>query len=358
MRPLRIKAFVPLLVLLAGLLFVLISYHVARSAHAQRKTRLSAPMLSDLNKAQRHLFFDEEIEPLLELADARNRAAVDRAVARLEQRFRNYHMGIDEFAEDITGWGARFGIVGKTAQDLWTRWWDKKENADEVRRYVTGKYERHIVSGDQLEKDIRDVIHAYREDLVASRNRLYADIQLAIRLSHHEVVIPEADFEDMKMSINDRIREMAADASGDSVVVGVAAIVGGMMVEEGVRVGVTALLSQLVSSTAVTTASSGGGLTTGTAAGGSVGSSAGPAGTIIGLGVGMVVGAIVDWWMTDKFKEHVAADCTEFLKAIEQQLLYGDETQGGLKSAFDEAADLADRSQREFIHEFVIGGSR
>ena len=65
------------------------------------------------------------------------------------------------------------------------------------------------------------------------------------------------------------------------------------------------------------------------ATGGSVGTALGPAGTIIGVGVGIVVGCIIDWWMSNKFKEKLIKQCSEYLASLETEIINGsDDTEG------------------------------
>ena len=39
---------------------------------------------------------------------------------------------------------------------------------------------------------------------------------------------------------------------------------------------------------------------------------------------GLIVGAVVDWWMTDEFKEKVAEQCRQFLSTTHVALVTGD----------------------------------
>ena len=93
-------------------------------------------------------YYRKEIVPLLDDFDARNQAAADRAIATLHDRMQMHRAGIPAFADDISGWGTRFGIVGRESSDLWDKWWHDEKNVHGVKDYVNGKFRcAHHVRG-------------------------------------------------------------------------------------------------------------------------------------------------------------------------------------------------------------------
>src|SRR6187401_2171399 len=81
-------------------------------------------------------YYRENISPLLDTAEAREKQAVDLALQRLHEHFDYLRRGVPNFTRDITGWGTRFGIVGRSIGDLWTRAWHDKSRAVAVREYT------------------------------------------------------------------------------------------------------------------------------------------------------------------------------------------------------------------------------
>jgi hypothetical protein len=300
--------------------------------------------------------YAEQISKLIDQNYQRNQQAAQRACKRLHENFEGYREGIDDFAEDVTGWGTRFGMAGRSAQDTWNKWWNKEGNASEVESYVLKKYEKHIVSQDQLQRDVDQAVMSLKQDMDANRNRLYAEIRLVLRTSSLPVGHGQTSLTNLTASIDLRLNQLISDSSTDSLVVGIASAVSGILVEEGLSFAVTAVFSELASVTAATAATSSTTVTSSTAAGGSAGSGAGPVGTIVGVGVGLVVGAIVDWWLTDSFKQKLSDECHSFLDALEEHLLQGTSKSRGLSVLFDEAVLLTDTAQRRAVLDTLAEG--
>src|SRR5258706_11734386 len=121
-----------------------------------------------------------DVAPLLDQFDARNRAAVTRALANMHERLNGRRWGIKPFVKDVGSWSTRFGVIGRTTSDLWNKHWKKQPNAAAVRTYVDDKFRHHVLSEKALEADMGEVLKQFREDLDASRNRLYIDVRLPL----------------------------------------------------------------------------------------------------------------------------------------------------------------------------------
>ncbi|MGD0464997.1 MAG: hypothetical protein ABSB74_21140 [Tepidisphaeraceae bacterium] len=116
---------------------------------------VSVPAPATLDPVQ---YYRNDIVPLLDDFDTRNQAAADRAIATLHDRMQMHRAGIPAFADDISGWGTRFGIVGRESSDLWKKWWDDEKNVHGVKDYVNGKLRAHVMSEDSLKQDVEIVL--------------------------------------------------------------------------------------------------------------------------------------------------------------------------------------------------------
>jgi hypothetical protein len=294
--------------------------------------------------------FREDVAPLLDQFDARNRAAVARAVANMHERLNGRRWGIKPFVKDVGSWSTRFGVIGRTSSDLWNKHWKKQPNAAAVRTYVDDKFRHHVLSEKALEADMGEVLKQFREDLDASRNRLYIDVRLPLEQIKSPLAKSDVSYGAFQADVERRAREMGQSWAADSVISGLGGFVSGwvaMDVAQAVtsRV-VVAILSRVGMQIAAEGVAAGGATAAGAAAGGGGGSFAGPAGTVIGLGVGIAVGALVDWWMSDRFETKMTAQLNRFFDSVDQQLITGTDQAPGLERTLNEAVKLGGETQR------------
>ncbi|HEY2589356.1 MAG TPA: hypothetical protein VGI81_26660 [Tepidisphaeraceae bacterium] len=297
--------------------------------------------------------YREAIVPLLDQFDRRNDEAVINAIVVLHDRMAMHRAGVGQFTKEVVSWGTRFGVIKRYPGDAWHKLRGESGDARRVAEYVNEKFRRHIISEDSLRQDVEAVVAQFNDDMLASRNRLYADLALPlarIKVSHP---ITTPGLEDFSRDVATRASRMAGAMAPDTVVAGLAAVCGSwtaMDVAQGItsRV-VMQILARLGTAMAAEGIEAGGATLGGAAAGGGGGSLAGPVGTVIGIGVGLVVGAIVDWRMSKQFEAKVTDQCNWFLINLERQLRDGTPYSPGLKDELGEAAALASRLQREAI---------
>ena len=265
-------------------------------------------------------YYESTVAPILDESARRDRAAADAAMKRLHAHFQRFHGGIPAFAEDITGWGTRFGIVGRSVKDLWTKFWEDATRATATKQYVNAKFRDHIVSEVKLNAAIADTLGVFHEAITANRNRTLAEVKLALTMPECPVQIPPLRIDALMRESAAAAEKLSAKQSGDTVISGIATLAVGAAAGEAATNLAASLLARLAATTAATIATEGSAAAGATATGGAAGTVGGPAGTIIGVGVGIVAAVIMDWWMTDSFKTKLHEQCGSFLTKLEGEL--------------------------------------
>jgi hypothetical protein len=295
-------------------------------------------------------YYTAQISPLIDSAELRQQQAAEHALTRLHEHFTVFRNGVPNFAEDITGWGTRFGIIGRSMDDLWTRFWEDKSKAVAVQDFTQRKFRDWIINEDSLRKALDDTFKTYREETEASRNRLEGDIKLIIGRPECPVNIPPMKIDAYLAATATASRPMVAKAGKDSVAMGVAGFAGGWIATDAV-VGLTSsIITRLTAGAVATAAVSGSATVTGATAGGGGGSTVGPLGTIVGMGVGIAVGAIVDSWLNEKFKQRLSAQCVGFLDGLERDLVEGVNGQAGLQTLLKQSSRENTESYRKALY--------
>ena len=319
--------------------------------------------LSDHDSAQRRqelldVYFRQVI-PQLDKSLLRKRAGSERAIAGLRERLDGHRHGIPRFADDVTRWGTRFGVMGRMSKDAWNRWWNDDPDAAATRRYIESKFRAHVLAERDLQEELEAAVQQFVADLEADRNELFADIRLPLEASNVHIAVGDAEWERVRRQIMSRAGTIAEAGAKDTLVSGLTAVtasgVAGWAAER-VVIQVLARVAPMVAAQlgASAAAAGGGAMAGGAGGGGTVGSLAGPAGTVIGIGAGLVVGAAIDWWMTENFKEKLAEQCNRFLDTVRDQLIDGTAQQPGLRAVFDEAVRLSDEAQRKAILDVLL----
>jgi hypothetical protein len=276
-------------------------------------------------------------------------------MATLHERIAAHRRGIKPFTHEITTWATRFGVIGRYSEDVWNKMRGRPQNTAHVRAYVDEKFRRQILSEVSLRADVRAVLMQFDEDMAASRNRLYAELSLP--LSRIRAALPSHDLtaERFRQNVDERAIVITRALPSDTVVAGLAALAGGWVATDAAQAITTRVVAQILAQVGTAMAAEGieaGGATVGGAvAGGGTGTLGGPAGTIIGVGVGLIVGAIVDWWLSDKFEQKVADQCTRFLDTVEQRLRDGTPGSAGLWSTLVDTVNLTARTQKQAIED-------
>src|SRR3989337_1600392 len=65
--------------------------------------------------------YANDIVPLLNESLKRKQDAAGRALAILDKRLDGHRKGIPAFASDVTSWGPRFGVVGRSTRDAYRK---------------------------------------------------------------------------------------------------------------------------------------------------------------------------------------------------------------------------------------------
>lgn len=301
-----------------------------------------------LTKEQMQRFFDRQVRPQLDQYAERNHQAVQRAAERISSQIDAYRQGIPAFVKDMTSWGTRFGVIGRSSQDLWARWWGDPSNATRVREYVSAKFSKALFSDQDLAVMMEDTLGQFRDDLQASQNRLYADI----RSAWESPPFPDGalTLEHIVAQVDKHVETTSQQMAADSVMLGVLAEVGGNTFANVATNLVQSILvrvaTSLATSAATTSVASGGATATGAAAGGASGFVLGPGGTVIGIAAGIVVGVVTDWWLTKRFEQRLTAECEQLLSQIQGQIWIGNQDSPGLQQVFmDSIATLQEAKE-------------
>jgi hypothetical protein len=344
--------------LLFGLFLIGIAWWMAHRPSGEIKppappaAAISTPKVT---RAQIDHYFNAQISPLIDAANRKDHEAVESAIQQIHSSFDGFRAGVPNFADDLTSWGTRGGIVQRIAQDQWIKWWGDPADANSVKDYVQDKFKEHVLSEQKLQDTLSLSLAQLRSDLQASHNQLAADIKASVASPECPVQIDVPDWNSWFANIERQGTELSKSKATDSIIQaaldlvgsGVAGWAGEKVVEETiipkvVQPVVDAVLEQIATSSLVTASADGSATAVGAVGGGGVGSAGGPAGTVIGVGVGLAVGAIVDWWMTDSFKGKINGDCTKFLNDVEGQLVTGTSSNPGLKIQLLDAVDQQD----------------
>lgn len=285
---------------------------IAAAQEAQRRT--------DIHRAVDH-FLSNDATQLLGAAHQKDMAAVQRALDSLRDCFKTYAGGIDAFTDSLTGWGMRSKIIyRKTVETI-----ERKDEHSWTAALVREKFAEHIVSDARMEADVMEVMRQFSYDMEADRNELLASLETRLTAARLPATVRHLVLRGFREQTGGRIHELLSQLPGQSVAVGVGSITAGIFAEEAVRQLVRAVIAQAAARIAAGAAVSGGAAAGAVAAGGAGGTAVVPGlGTAVGVAGGLIVGAVVDWWMTDEFKEKVAEQCRQFLTTTQVALVTGD----------------------------------
>lgn len=266
-------------------------------------------------------FLHGEAKLLLDAAEQKDMAAVQRALDSLRACFKTYGEGVDGFTDALTGWGMRSKIIyRKTVETV-----EGKDEHSWTAQLVREKFGEHILSDARLEADVMEIMKQFGYDMEANRNELLASLETRLNAAQLPAAARHVVLGSFRVQTRERIRDLLGRLPGQSVAVGVGSITAGIVAEEAVRQLIRAVIAQAATRIAAGAAVSGGAAAGAVATGGAGGTAVVPGiGTAVGLAGGLVVGAVVDWWMTDEFKEKVAAQCRQFLTTTHVALVTGD----------------------------------
>lgn len=341
---------VALLVVAAGAGLIYLAYRFATAPEPAPVPAVPAVQVVDDN-GQRMVaeFLKESVDPLITDFRRKNDEAATRAIEHLHAEFAKFHQGIEPFADELTGWGTKFGLVGRQSKDLWDHYWHGQSNPDAVRRYVSAIYEKHVCSADTLTRAIQSTLEQYRDDVRANRNEFLTRYREKIEAAR--IPLPGVELQGLNALVEQVQRDMAEEAKhlagialgveilslvgSEAATAGTIAVAG--MVLRSIAPVITGLVStELVGASAVAT-----GAATGTVAGAPTGP-----GIIVTGGIGLAVGIVVDWWLTEQFKAKCQQACGEYLDKVEKKITEGAEDGEGLRTALMQANRAMELSLR------------
>ena len=293
--------------------------------------------------------FDPEILSFLAAYDARNKTAIEDAVARISDGIDDFRNGIKPFVEDITSWTARFGVVWRIGGDYFDEWFGAPAGRSETSAYVSERFERHLFSERKLELLLASTLGQFRDDLAASRNVLHAEVKAAWK--KRDSAIREPNLENIAREVNISVTAASTKMATDSVSVAALSFLGGFLIEEVAETIARAVLeralSQMATSAVLKAVSAGGATVTLTAGWGATGSPAGPFGSVVGMTVGVLSGIVADWYMTELLEEKLASECNGMISSVASQVLFGTGTAPGVKRILvDSIAILKDAEEK------------
>ncbi|QDT15060.1 hypothetical protein [Alienimonas californiensis] len=300
--------------------------------------------------------YAQEILPLMTPFEARNRAAVGRAVNDLREAFGGFSAGVPVFTEDMMTFNTRGVLAKRTAQDWWA-----EDGADRVGAYVDRKVARYVVSDAKLRDAVARAAERLRADLLASRNTLLADVDAALSARDLAVRLEmdPAGVKRVRAAFDDRLRvELRADAA-DSLRTMILSEVGGELIGYALTQILTRLVVQAATRAAaavgVSALASGSAMVGGAAGGGAAGTVGGPAGVAAGIAGGVIVGLAIDWWMSERLEAQLAGTMRNYLDALERSLIEGGHGAPGVRDEFAAAARRLNADAAEALRAAVLG---
>jgi len=301
-------------------------------------------------RQRRQAFFEAEILAKLDATDESNRMAAKRCVQRLEQNFAGYRAGIDDFVQDITGMGSRFGILKRMPGGWWS-------GDDRVSSFITEKFATHLFTEKTLTEDLRTAWEGFREDVRANQRDLLTRTQAAI--SHSDLPpIKIDDYETFFAAVNDQISALADDEAKTSVTEGLVTLVVSEAGSTAVGMIAGRVIAGLTASSATAVAASGGATAGGAAAGAAGGSIVPGPGTVAGFVVGLGVGLVIDYWMNKKTAAALEAQLRQYIDQMESELIRGavesDTSQPGIQAGMDTACERLRNGVHKRLFEIIV----
>lgn len=284
------------------------------------------------------VFFKERVAPILEANSSANAKAVETLKSEIHAQFEVYRQRVPAFTSDITGFSNKTQITWEATKQM------ASADKDKVKRHVAEKFEMHVVSAEKMQKDIERILHAFRSDIEANKNRMLVDIEVAVkndaRFSAVKLDIPDSFGKEIEAGIGEFSKQSGKDVlvlTGLNVLASVAV---DYAVTELVAAALARVGTSLAASMGAAATVSGGATVAGGAGGGTTGTLGGPAGVVIGLAAGLTVGLIIDIVMTDRLETKLNAECSTFLTKAETEITTGP---NGLVAALEKAVTELDK---------------
>lgn len=293
---------------------------------------------------ERVKFYNDRITPILDANASANTRALEAMKSEIHTLFEQYRKRVPAFTDDITSFSNKSKITWEATKQM------ASDDKDKVKRHVTGKFEMHVVSAEKMQKDLERIVHAFRMDVEANKNRMLVEIEAAVKNDPRFSAEGAEISKDFQKKIEKGISEASVQAGKDAVVLSGMTFLVAFATEEAVRHLVVAALTRvgtsLAASMGTAAAASGGATVAGGAGGGGAGSLGGPAGAVIGFAAGITVGFIVDHVMTERMVAKLNTECTSFLTKAEKEITTAPD---GLVSTLEKALAEIERAERTII---------
>ncbi len=308
-----------------------------RSTYLSSKDSLQA----ELSVLQYELFIQKDIEPLLNEAARRNQQSLDNVFVELEFVFQDYKGRVEPFVDDLASYGTRFRIL-RMMPGEW------RHDDGRIEEMVTGMFEGHLFTEDELVQDITLILLRFAEEIQAIENWLLIECRAAVAASDMpEIFMPAAGV--FAAEVMETLGDFAENRARGSVYNGIATLIAGEAAAV-VSVGIVKKVSTGFGTKVAPFASQ---AVSGAAAGAAVGASAGSIlpgkGTVIGLGAGLVMGITVDWWMTEQFKEKLCDELKGYIESLLDAVLHGSDEEPGLQETLQVFVDDYKAAQRSAL---------
>jgi len=231
---------------------------------------------------------------------------------------------VKPFVEEITSLGTRFHIL----RDMTRDWW---KDSDDVNLYIADKFDDYFFNERELSQELEKVLLAFTENIQANQRRMLADARLAVaERKFPELIVP--DYAIFEEELERRLINFGGDKGRESALHGVATLV-----VSAAAGSASQLAFGLVGRTAAMTASA---------------SSLGPPGAAVGL----VIGVMVDYWMTDRFKDELERALITYIDSIQENLLdvntlsENNEINLGLRTEISQFTEVLKIAHTDILH--------
>jgi|GEM_PF-4649823 len=323
-RSLMIRFILPCIIVLLALGALFAMYSVPNSS-------LRAPVAPTIRivTPEQQLHSQEEsyrrdILPLVDSTFRLNQQASTLAIQSIEHIFVQYRASVKPFVEEITSLGTRFHIL----RDMTRDWW---KDSDDVNLYIADKFDDYFFNERELSQELEKVLLAFTENIQANQRRMLADARLAVaERKFPELIVP--DYAIFEEELERRLINFGGDKGRESALHGVATLV-----VSAAAGSASQLAFGLVGRTAAMTASA---------------SSLGPPGAAVGL----VIGVMVDYWMTDRFKDELERALITYIDSIQENLLdvntlsENNEINLGLRTEISQFTEVLKIAHTDILH--------
>jgi len=293
------------------------------------------------SRVEKEVFFRHTV-PRAE-ADFRhaNALAIERLETRIAARFQEWENAIPNFVDDVTDFGSKMVIIQRYLSDKTNELRRRPESAVAVEQYAKEKFEMHLFSGDELEREIQEIARQFGEDLSANRKIYYSELRsnwenhpFTTKEFPVDRLIIQTD-ENLSRVVTNRLERMTGQSMAGFAGAELLTTASTILVKQAIIFAAT----KTASSAAAAATAAGGTAAVGTGGGAVAGSPCGPGCAAIGAGVGLVVGLITDIVITNKIRNEMTRSLKGLLDEIQKVLISGADNQEGLITFYQKLSE-------------------